>query len=77
MDVANNIFVSSTVSNLNAQKNSESASISAMKKAEQVQEDMAKGILGDTALNSNVDQESVNALVAETTGKGQNLNLIA
>jgi hypothetical protein len=77
VDVANNIFMSSTVSDLSTQKLGTSASVGAMKKAQDVQSDMIEGILGDASLNSDVDKGAVQSIVSQATGKGQNLDVMA
>jgi hypothetical protein len=77
MEIGNNIFMSSMASELNTQKVENSASISAMKKAGQVQEDMMSGLLGTDSMASDVDSSAVKSLVAEISGKGQNLDIMA
>lgn len=77
MEIGNNIFMSSMVSDLSTQKSQNSASISAMKKSEQVQEDMFKGVMSGNTLESGVDTNAVKSLVAEISGKGQNIDLMA
>jgi hypothetical protein len=77
MDIGNNIFMSSAVSDLSTQKLESSASVSAMKKAMDVQGEMIGGILGSAPLGSDVDQSAVQSIVAQATGKGQNLDIVA
>lgn len=74
MDISNNVFMSNFASDLYTNNMQSSASISAIKKANNVQEDMFDGIM---QMNDTVDKSAVKSLVAEITGKGTNLDTFA